>query len=317
MKLLPIVQPAYYTTECGSAYHGDSLDFMRNLPDNCVNLVMTSSPFALQRKKGYGNVDAADYVAWLTPFAQEIFRILTDDGSFVVDIGGSWIKGQPTRSLYHLEVVIAFTKQIGFHLAQEFFWYNPAKLPTPAEWVTVRRIRAKDAVNTVWWLSKTPYPKASNRNVLVEYSDSMKELLIKGYKAKMRPSGHDISTKFQRDNGGAIPSNLLQIANTESNSEYQRMCRAKGIAPHPARFPQALPEFFIKFLTDRGDIVLDPFAGSMVTGAACEALGRHWYGVELVEEYLQGSRYRFNGSLLPNALQANFLREESPTFSLK
>jgi site-specific DNA-methyltransferase (cytosine-N4-specific) len=316
MKLLPIVQPAYYSTRWGSAYHCDGLEFMKALPDNSVNLVITSPPFALQRKKDYGNVEADDYVAWITPFAHEIFRILTHDGSFVIDIGGAWIKGLPTRSLYHLEVVIAFTKQVGLHLAQEFFWYNPAKLPTPAEWVTVRRIRVKDAVNTVWWLSKTPYPKASNRNVLVEYSDSMKELLVKGYRAKKRPSGHDISTKFQRDNGGAIPSNLLRIANTESNSEYQRLCRANGIAPHPARFPQTLPEFFIKFLTEPGDIVLDPFGGSMVTGAVCEALGRRWYGVELIEEYLQGSRYRFNGSLLPGELQTNFLKEESPALSL-
>lgn len=299
MKTLAVHYPAYYSTKLGATYNCDSLDFMRNLPDNSVNLVMTSPPFALQRKKDYGNVDAVDYVAWLTPFAQEIHRILTPDGSFVVDIGGSWIKGLPTRSLYHLEVVIAFTKHVGFHLAQEFFWYNPAKLPTPAEWVTVRRIRVKDAVNTVWWLSKTPHPKANNRNVLVEYSDSMKELLIKGYTAKKRPSGHDISTKFGRDNGGAIPSNLLQISNTESNSEYQRLCRANNVIVHPARFPQALPEFFIKMLTDPNDLVLDPFGGSMVTGAACELLSRRWLGVELVEDYLIGSRYRFNGSIIP------------------
>jgi DNA modification methylase len=298
MKTLPISAPAYYSTRWGSVYQGDSLAFMQALPDKSVNLVMTSPPFALKRKKEYGNVEASEYVEWITPFAQEIHRILTDDGSFVIDIGGTWIKGQPTRSLYHLEVVIAFTKEVGFHLAQEFFWYNPAKLPTPAEWVTVRRIRAKDAVNTVWWLSKTPNPKANNRKVLTAYSDSMKDLLVKGYKAMKRPSGHDISTKFQRDNGGAIPSNLLQIANTESNSEYQRMCRSSGITPHPARFPQALPEFFIKFLTDPEDIVLDPFGGSMVTGAACEALQRRWYGVELSEEYLKGSRFRFNGLIV-------------------
>jgi DNA modification methylase len=298
MKTLNIPLPVYYSTNLGSAYHHDSLELMKSLPDKSINLVMTSPPFALQRKKEYGNVDASAYVAWLTPFAQEIYRILTDDGSFVVDIGGSWIKGQPTRSLYHLEVVIAFTKEVGFHLAQEFFWYNPAKLPTPAEWVTVRRIRVKDAVNTVWWLSKTPFPKASNRNVLVEYSDSMKELLVKGYTAKKRPSGHDISTKFGRDNGGAIPSNLLQISNTESNSEYQRLCRMNGVPVHPARFPQALPEFFIKMLTDPNDLVLDPFGGSMVTGAACEALNRRWIGIELVEDYLVGSRFRFNGAIL-------------------
>ena len=293
MYSLKIDFPKYYSTKFGAAYLTNSLDFMMSLPDNCINLVMTSPPFALQRKKEYGNVEAKDYIEWILPFAREIYRILTKDGSFVIDIGGSWIKGQPTRSLYHLEIAIAFVKEIGFHLAQEFFWYNPAKLPTPAEWVNVRRVRVKDAVNTIWWLSKTPDPKANNRNVLIEYSDSMKALLINGYKAKLRPSGHDISTKFSKDNSGAIPSNMLQIANTESNSSYLRQCKAHNIKPHPARYPQALPEFFIKLLTVPGDIVLDPFAGSMVTGAACEKLERIWLGVELVESYLEGSRFRF------------------------
>jgi site-specific DNA-methyltransferase (cytosine-N4-specific) len=297
MDSLRINFPIFYSTNLGAAYLANSLDFMMSLPDNCINLVMTSPPFALQRKKEYGNVEAKDYIEWILPFAREIHRILTNDGSFVIDIGGSWIKGQPTRSLYHLEIVIAFVKEVGFHLAQEFFWYNPAKLPTPAEWVNVRRVRVKDAVNTIWWLSKTPDPKANNRNVLVEYSDSMKDLLINGYKAKMRPSGHDISTKFSKNNGGAIPSNMIQIANTESNSYYLRQCKLWNIKPHPARYPQALPEFFIKLLTDAGDIVIDPFAGSNVTGAACEKLERKWLGIELVESYLEGSRFRFENFL--------------------
>jgi DNA modification methylase len=294
MTTLHIPAKPYYATPCGAAYLQDSLAFMKALPGGTINLVMTSPPFALQRKKEYGNVEASAYVEWLTPFAEEIRRILTDDGSFVLDLGGSWIKGQPTRSLYHYEVVIAFTKAIGFHLAQEFFWYNPSKLPTPAEWVTVRRVRVKDAVNTVWWFSKTPNPKASNRKVLVEYSDSMKQLITNGYKPLLRPSGHDISDKFQRDNGGAIPSNLLTIANTESNSEYLRLCRSYGIKPHPARFPLSLPEFFIKMLTDKGDRVLDPFGGSMVTGAACERMERRWIGVDNTESYIAASRFRFN-----------------------
>lgn len=282
-----------YETALGAVYLADSLEILSDLPELSVNLVMTSPPFALQRKKEYGNVDAEAYVDWLLPFAEQIWRVLTLDGSFVIDLGGSWIKGLPTRSLYHYEVVIALTKQLGFHLAQEFFWYNTAKLPTPAEWVTVRRIRVKDAVNTVWWLSKTPYPKASNRKVLVEYSESMRDLLVNGYKAKLRPSGHDISNKFQRDNGGAIPSNLLQIANTESNTEYQRLCKFHGLKPHPARFPRALPEFFIRMLTDEGDLVVDPFGGSMVTGAACENLKRLWIGIDIVESYVEASKFRF------------------------
>ncbi len=297
MKPLAFSDTPAYETPCGSVYLGDSLDLMRTLPDGCVNLVMTSPPFALQRKKDYGNVEQDEYVEWLIPFAEQIRRILTDDGSFVLDLGGSWIKGEPIRSLYQYEVVLALTKRVGFYLAQDFYWYNTAKLPSPAEWVTVRRIRVKDAVNTVWWFSKTTAPKASNRRVLNEYSKSMRDLLANGYKAKLRPSGHDISANFSKDNGGAIPSNLLQIANTESNSEYLRLCRKNGLKPHPARFPRGLPEFFIKMLTHEEDVVLDPFGGSMMTGAACETLRRHWVGIDLLPDYIEASKFRFVDSL--------------------
>lgn len=256
---------------------------------------MTSPPFALRRKKQYGNVDADQYVAWFLDFARLFHRVLKPQGSLVIDIGGSWNQGEPTRSLYHYELLIELSKISGykFYLAQEFFWYNPARLPSPAEWVTVRRERVKDAVNCVWWLSKDPHPKADNRRVLKPYSESMQELLRRGYKPQLRPSGHDISSKFGKNNNGAIPPNLLEFANTESNSRYLRACRQSGLAPNPARYPHGLPEFFIKFLTEPGDLVLDPFAGSNVTGEVCERLGREWVAIELIEEYLRGSKFRF------------------------
>lgn len=288
----------HYATESGAAYCGDALDLLRALPPASVNLIMTSPPFALQRKKDYGNVDADDYVQWFLPFAEEFFRVLTPDGSLVIDIGGSWVKGQPTRALYHFELLLALVKKVHFHLAQEFYWWNPARLPSPAEWVNVRRIRVKDAVDPIWWLSPGPWPKADNRKVLTPYSQSMRDLLENGYKAKLRPSGWDISDKFSRDNGGAIPPNLLSISNTESNGKYLSGCRRAGVKPHPARFPAGLPEFFINFLTDEGDVVLDPFAGSNVTGETAERLGRPWLAFELVEDYLRGSVFRFDLAVL-------------------
>ncbi len=283
----------YYHTRLGAAFLGDALDLMKRIPDNSVNLVVTSPPFALKRKKAYGNVHASEYIEWFLPFAEQMKRIITEEGSIVIDIGGTWIKGQPTRSLYHFKLVIALVEELGLHLAQEFYWYNPAKLPSPAEWVTVRRIRVKDAVNTVWWLSKSPFPFANNRHILRPYSESMKALLQNGYRAKKRPSGHDISNKFSRDNGGAIPPNLIELANTDSNSNYLQSCRKAGIKPHPARFPYGLPEFFIKFLTEPEHLVVDPFAGSVITGDVCEAMGRHWLAFEIQEEYLETSRFRF------------------------
>ncbi|PLS67663.1 MAG: site-specific DNA-methyltransferase, partial [Cyanobacteria bacterium M5B4] len=183
--------------------------------------------------------------------------------------------------------------EYGFHLAEEFYWWNPSKLPTPAEWVTVRRIRVKDAVNTIWWLSKTPWPKASNTRVLQPYSESMLQLFEKGYQAKRRPSGHDISEKFSTNNGAAIPPNLIAVPNTESNSYYIRYCQENLLPIHPARYPSTLPEYFIRMLTDEGDLIIDPFSGSCVTGEVCERLNRTWICIELQEEYLKGAVGRF------------------------
>lgn len=288
----------YYQTSFGAAYLGDSLPLMQALPDASVNLALTSPPFALVFKKSYGNKDQDEYVAWFCRYAREIYRLLPDDGSFVIDIGGAWNKGTPTRSLYQYKLLIALCEEVGFHFAQDCYWYNPGAIPAPAEWVNVRRIRIKGAVNLVWWLSKTPYPKANNRNVLTDYSHDMHRLLKRGVKATKRPSGHVITTKWT-DQGGAIPPNLLSLGNNDSNGFYLKACKEAGLPVHPARFPRGLPEFFIKLATEAGDTVLDPFAGSNVTGEAAEGLGRQWLAAELEEDYLAGSRFRFQQQSLP------------------
>ena len=138
-----------YETARGAAYHGDSLDLLSQLPDSSINLVMTSPPFALQRKKEYGNQNQADYVGWLVNFATLVHRKLKDDGSFVLDLGGAYEQGVPTRSLYNFRVPIHFCDALGFSLAEDFYWFNPSKLPSPIEWVNKRKIRAKDSINTV------------------------------------------------------------------------------------------------------------------------------------------------------------------------
>jgi len=290
--LLVAGEVAEYQTDQGAMFAGDAAQLLGKVPDESVAMVLTSPPYALHFKKEYGNVDKDAYVGWFRPFAREIARILKPDGSFVLNIGGSYNKGSPTRSLYHFRLLLMLCDELGFHLAQECFWYNPAKLPSPAEWVNVRRIRVKDSVEYVWWLSKSPTPKADNRKVLTEYSPDMKRLLIKGYRAKERPSGHKITAKF-KDRGGAIPSNVIERGNNESNSEYIKLCERYGMKPHPARFPAALPEFFIKLASDEGDVIVDPFAGSNTTGAVAERLGRKWLAFEMEPKYVATSRLRF------------------------
>jgi len=282
----------YYRTALGSAYLGDALELIRYIPDESVSLIATSPPYGLRYKKEYGNADPEVYNHWFMPFADEFYRVLKPDGSFVLNIGGCWELGKPVRSLYHFELLLNLCKK--FCLAQEFVWCKPAAMPSPAQWVTVKRIRVKDAFEYVWWFSKTPYPKADNKKVLQEYTEAMKSLLKRGYRRKLRPSGYRITDWFAKDNKGSIPPNFLVFGSQESNSYYIRMCNQHNIKIHPARFPLRLPKFFIEFLTDKEDLVLDPFAGSNVTGEAAEKNGRRWLAFELVKEYLDGSKFRFD-----------------------
>lgn len=288
-----------YKTNKGKCICGDSLELLEELEDNSISLIVTSPPFALQRKKEYGNKEQEEYVNWLCSFAQKAYSKLKDNGSFVIDIGGAYEKGQPTYSLYQFRVLIKLCDEVGYKLAQPFYWHNPSALPAPIEWVNKRKIRAKTSVNTVWWLCKQPDCKADIRNVLIPYSDRMKKLLknpdefIKE-EGTVRPSGHVLGkSSWSKDNGGAIPPNLLQIPNTESNTSYLKYCKKIGVKGHPARFPAALPEFFIKLLTDENDLVVDIFGGSNTTGKAAEDLNRRWLSFELSKEYVAASVFRF------------------------
>lgn len=290
---------AGYKTNLGQCICGDSLDLLAGLTDGSVDLVITSPPFALQRKKAYGNEEQDEYVDWLAQFGKLVYKKLKPEGSFVLDIGAAYEKGQPTYSLYQFRVLLKLCDDIGFHLAQPFYWHNPSALPAPIEWVNKRKMRAKNSVNTVWWLSKQPQCKADITKVLTPYSDRMQKLFKNpdGFVKEEgidRPSGHVMGrASWMHNNGGAIPPNLLQISNSESNSQYLRICKALGLKGHPARFPAALPSFFIKLLTDEGDLVVDIFGGSNTTGKAAEDLNRRWLTFELLPDYVAASVFRF------------------------
>lgn len=264
-----------------------------------VNLIFTSPPFPLNRKKRYGNETGEAYIKWLCAFGPLFKKMLTPDGSIVVEMGNSWEPGMPVMSTLALRALLEFQEKNNLHLCQEFVWHNPARLPSPAQWVNVERSRVKDSFTKLWWMAPTEKPKACNQRVLQEYSKAMKTLLKRGtYNAGKRPSEHDISeTAFLRDNGGAIPSNVLTYANTQNGDAYQIYCRENDLPLHPARMPADLAKFFIKFLTVAGDVVLDPFGGSNTTGAAAEELERFWISIEASEDYIKGSKGRFGDGI--------------------
>jgi len=306
-----------HKTKLGEFYLGDAVELLtgdlgKGLKAK-VQLILTSPPFPLNKKKSYGNLEGDEFREWFIALAEVFSELLTDDGSIVIEMGNSWESGRPVQSLLYLESLLGFVKnpKAGLRLCQQFICHNPSRLPSPAQWVTVNRFRLTDSFTHLWWMSKSDYPKADNAKVLRPYSKSMKNLLKrKSYNSGKRPSQHVIGKKsFLEDNGGSIAQNVFEIeaindgqetrlpnafsiSNTNSNDAYLRECREKNIQPHPARMPEGLAAFFVQFLTEPGDIVLDPFAGSNTTGAVCEQLKRKWISLDVVDEYADHSIMR-------------------------
>lgn len=288
-----------YRTTWGTMYRAKIEDFLDSPRgkelEGKIQLIFTSPPFPLNRKKAYGNEQGDAFIKWLASLAPKFKKLLTPDGSIVIEMGNAWEPGRPVMSVLALESLLRFMREGQLVLAQQFICYNPARLPGPAEWVTVQRVRLKDAYTHVWWMSATDHPYADNRHVLTPYSKSMQTLLKrKKYNAGRRPSEHHIGDKsFLSNNDGAIPPNVLTIPNTHNGDPYQLYCRNNDLKPHPARMPPRLPEFFIKLLTKPEQLVMDPFGGSNTTGAVAQKLKRKWVAVEALQEYVTSSQSRF------------------------
>lgn len=290
----PGVVVTIYETELGTALWADVQSATGIVREESVNLILTSPPYPLSTPKDYGNANGSEYLDWLAGLAADWRKLLVDDGSLVLNLGDTWNKGEPTVSLYQERLLLRLVDQLGYHLAQKFTWYNPSKIPA-SEWVTVKRVRVKTATENFYWLSKSPHPKADNRKVLNSYNERMRRLIAAGGEyRKLRPGGHgNTRGAFGRDNGGTIPSNLFTATNAVSNDAYCRGCRDAGLPIHPGRFPANVPEFFVKMLTEPGDMVCDFFGGSGTTAEACERLGRQWITSERSLAYVEGSQFRF------------------------
>ena len=316
--------PLAQRKKSGRYYTGKTEEVLKTQPfrklRSKVNLIFTSPPFPLNSKKSYGNMIGNEYRDWFASLAPLFAEMLTDDGSIVIELGNSWESSRPVQSLLPLQCLLDFVSKedTGLRLIQEFISYNPSRLPSPAAWVTVKRIRTVDSYTRLWWIAKDDYPKASNSKVLRPYSKRMEQLIASGkYNAGKRPSEHKIGEKsFAKDCGGSISHNLFELENIDpgrdvrlptnafsspnnnSNDFYSKKCKERGLIPHPARMPIGLANFFIEFLTDPGDTVLDPFAGSNTTGFAAASLNRKWLAIDAEEKYVKHSKIRFEDPLL-------------------
>lgn len=288
-----------YRTPAGRAYHTTLEGFLDSPVGRFyrghVDLILTSPPFPLNRKKSYGNFTGDKYLEWLEGLAPGLVQLLKPRGSIVIEVGNAWESGEPIMSTLTTRALLAFLDAGNLKLCQEFVGYNRARLPTPAQWVNIERIRVKDAYTHIWWMSQVSRPPASNRRVLRPYSPAMRKLLRTGkYNAGRRPGEAVVGeTSFNKDNKGAIPPNVIEYSNTAATDPYLAHCEKRGIKAHPARMNADVARFFVKFLTRKGGLVLDPFAGSNTTGAIAQELKRRWVSLERDARYVRGSRGRF------------------------
>jgi site-specific DNA-methyltransferase (cytosine-N4-specific) len=295
----------YFVTKHGVAFWGDA-STLSLIFKNEVDLIITSPPYLLTKNRSYGSLanDEASYVKALIEHVESWLPMLTQTGSIVLNLGPSYKKDAGHQSLYRERFLIQASDKLGLELVQKFTWWSPNKMPT-GHYTTKLKTHCVNAVEDFYWMSLDPkQTKANNQAVLVSYSKRFKRMALnsmgrKGGVSVKRPSGHITNEdSFYSMNNGAIPHNLLIDVPEGSNSAYSQYCKANHLPRHPAMMPQRIPEFFINYLTDKEDFVMDPFFGSGKVGLAAETSGRYWAGSELVREYLDGAVSRFSESLV-------------------
>lgn len=289
----------YFHNQNGVAFWGDS-SHIPELFDSEIDLIVTSPPYLLSKAREYGDIgmNEKDYVDNLVLAIEKWLPSLTPTASIVLNIGESIKKGEGYQNLHRERLLIALHDRLGLKLVQRFTWHSPTKMPT-GFWVTQAK---RDCVNTIedfYWLSLNPKTcKANNQNVKIEYSEKQKSYIASSVRksgVRQNPSGQMANDNtFYKDNGGAIPSTLLIATPESANSEYSQFCKEQGLQRHPAMLDESLPDFFVRYLTDRDDVVFDPYLGSGTTCSAASKQGRNWIGGELVKEYLDGAKIRFN-----------------------
>jgi len=252
--------------------HGDCEAVLEHLPDACVDLIVTSPPYADNRKNTYGGIHPDLYVEWFMPKAAQFFRVLKPNGTFVLNIKEKVVDGE--RHTYVLELILEMRRQ-GWLWTEEYMWHK--KNSFPGKWSN----RFRDAWERCLQFNKQRQFSMYQESVMVPMGDWAKTRLnnlsdtdkVRDESKAQSGFGKKVANWVGRDM--VYPTNVLHFATETSNKN------------HSAVFPRALPEWFIKLFTKEGDVVLDPFVGSGTTASIAQDMGRHFIGIELYEEYYQ------------------------------
>ncbi len=289
----PGVIVSVFETNLGMALWADARSAVAAVQDGALNLCFSSPPYPILTGRPYGKFSEEQCMELILDFCRVLRPKLADDASFFLNLGNVRQPGG-AASLYKSRLLLELCDRLGYVPIDEQPWVSPSKAPT-GHYVTRTRTRLKDGYEMIYQLGKRANVRADTSRVLEPYKATMLRTLAKGGDSRVsRPSrqGHK-GHSFDRDNGGAIPSNVQIVSNATSNCEYRRMVRAYRLPLHPARFPEDLPERAIKMTTRPGDRVGDFFAGSLTVPCVCERLGREWVASDIMLDYVRGGELLF------------------------
>lgn len=292
-----------FSTDLGVALWADCHTAFSRL-DQPVSVVITSPPYPLRHPRAYGNHDETEYVDFLCRALEPVIASLKPGGSLVLNLSNDiFLPGSPARSLYRERLTLALADRFGLSKMDEIPWVNASKPPGPVQWASKRRVQLNVGWEPILWMTNDPsLVTADNRQVLEPHSERHLRLIARGGERKARCNGDGAQRvrpgrSYANQTPGRIPKNVLTLGHVCGNQNaYKAAARALGLPVHGAPFPLALASFFVRFLTVEGDLVADPFAGSLTVALAAELLGRSWIATEIIWEYLRGGATRFESA---------------------
>lgn len=299
-QINPGVAVVGFSTTLGIAILG-SCETVFSKIDAPIVLCLTSPPYALANPRAYGNICEHHYVDWITKTLEPVVKNLVDGGSLLLNVSNDiFMRGVPARSMYCERLILALHDRLGLHKVDQLIWSNPSKPPGPVQWASKERVQLNVAWEPIYWLTNNPRNlRSDNRRVLQEHSQRHLELIRSGGEQRIATSSDGAYAirrgSYGNETAGRIPRNVLEFGHACADQQmYKKNARALGLPAHGAPMPLALARFLIEFLTEPGEIVCDPFGGSMSTARAAEMLGRRWLSSENILEYVLGAATRFD-----------------------
>jgi DNA modification methylase len=301
-----------FSTDLGLAMWGSAQDVFSILGEP-ISLCLTSPPYPISRGRAYGKITESEYVDFLCRALEPVIQNLRSGGSVVLNVSNDvFERGMPSRSLYQERLILALHDRFGLHKMDTLIWHNPSKPPGPVWWASINRLQLNVGYEPVLWMTNDPNQVlADNRRVLEPHTARQQQLIRAGGENRhgvyadgayvVRPGSYSHATP------GRIPRNVLTIGHKcQDQARYKKTARDLGLPVHGAPYPLRLVKFLISFLSECGDLVVDPFAGSLTTGRGAEELGRRWVCTDNVCEYLRGGaeRFRSHGGFWMNPIFA-------------